>query len=93
MALHGEIKVNGNEIGKWEAVRVGKADDDFIYRCRVEYTNTSGYGYLRVFFVRHNYNDGALLLTSRVTERAAFEMGQRQMSETVAWDNFCDAHN
>lgn len=69
--LHGEIKVNNVEIGRWTAVRkeevgLDKANPMYRYECHMDYRNSAGYPMEAAFEVRHNYKDGAVLLASKV---------------------------
>lgn len=78
MALHGEVKVNHNEIATWEAVQIGLVEGSnpkykkYCYRCHVEYRDIRGY--LRKtgpFLIHHYYDDNALILASKVLDQAA----------------------
>lgn len=74
--LHGEIKVNHNEIGRWTAVRkeryFGDGEDQFYesdyfkYECHMDYRNGAGYPMEAAFTVVHRFGDGAVLLASKV---------------------------
>lgn len=71
--LHGEIKVNHNEIAKWKAVRKERVFPQpessmtfFRYECTLEYRNTAGYPMEAAFDVVHKYGDGAVLLAQKV---------------------------
>lgn len=95
MALHGELKVNYNEIGKWSAVRAGRAEDgDFIYRCRIEYRDEKGYPLERLFFIKHAYGDGAVALTAKVMLKADERLKSNELwGEASAWAELCDEHD
>lgn len=78
MALHGNIQVNFNTIGTWEAVNTGPAQDDpdiTVYRCKIDYRDIKGYPrQIGPYLVFHNYGDGALALASQVIGRADYLM-------------------
>lgn len=95
MALHGDLMVNYNKIGRWEAVRKGSTgvDGEFIYRCLVKYMDMKGYEANRVFYVRHIFADGALALAGKVMIESAQQMKFPEVSESTAWINFTEAHN
>ena len=77
MALHGEVKINHQEILYWEAVRQSKlGDEDKSYDYKVQVHAEGGIfeGYLA-----HNYADGAAVLASKVLSWYANETkGPRQ---------------
>jgi len=66
MALHGEVKVNGEVLAYWQAVRqepiVLDADQVSTYRCEV----STHYGAVEKFTVEHRYGDGALVLLRKI---------------------------
>lgn len=72
--LHGEIKVNNREIGKWSAIRKEPVNPEtaiFRYECRVHYRSEQGYLHdVQNFDVYHAYADGALVLTAKVLQAA-----------------------
>lgn len=69
--LHGEIKVNGDEVGDWSAIRREKnvvaQDFEHTYDCRV--TIQRSYK-VREFTVKHRYGDGAAALAQKVLSQA-----------------------
>ena len=76
--LHGEIKVNHNEIANWRAVRVGAHIDDdgkaipgwYIYRCRVKGYDIKGYPYdTGPFLIYHKFDEGSNMLAAKVLFR------------------------
>jgi hypothetical protein len=80
MALHGEIKVNGQTIGTWEAVRQPYCGGDeplaesmVVYACVVSQSSTleGNPAILEKFEVRHRFGDGALALASLVLQAAS----------------------
>lgn len=95
MALHGEIKINYNEIAKWEAVRAGTMGKDsvYIYRCTVNYTDMRGYSHRRRFFVAHNFFDGAVALAGKVMVEFTQQLRYPEVSDSTAALNFFDAHH
>ena len=70
--LHGEVKVNHIEIGKWQAQNTGEKVKDFVvYRCEAEWYTNTGYPFRTgPFLVHHKPNDGALVLASIVLAQA-----------------------
>lgn len=76
MALHGDIRVNGNIIGSWVATREkGQAvDGKFKYRCSALWTDLGGYRYSADFEHEHKFTDGAIILASDLLRRAVEEM-------------------
>lgn len=92
--LHGEIKVNRNEIGTWEASRCAMTDvpGEYAYKCTVIYTGTAGYKERRRFFVRHKFTDGALALVGKVVLESAKQMQLPRVGDQTAWLDFCEAH-
>lgn len=95
MALHGDLMVNYNKIGRWEAVRKGSTgvNGEFIYRCLVNFTDMKGYENSRRFYVRHMFADGALVLAGKVMLESAVQMRLPEVSDSTAWINFSEAHN
>lgn len=93
MSLHGEIKVNHNIIGEWSAQRAGIAGNDYIYRCRINYTTERGYTHERTFWVRHNYNAGALALAGMVMIQSQYVIQEPACDEAVSWHDFCAENN
>lgn len=69
MALHGTICVNNETIGNWEARRVDRLDPAtwrYQYDCAVEMKG----GRKLDFKVYHVYEAGAMVLATKVLERA-----------------------
>lgn len=78
MALHGEIRINGESIGTWTAVRKEEHPDfegRHRYQCEVSQRNDRvpiSRGQWRERFdiwrfdVWHDYSDGAIVLAGRV---------------------------
>lgn len=66
--LHGDIKVNGNVIGEWQAVRTSPdLRDDNEYDCRMTYRNLAGYPMEAAWRITdHHYKAGAAALAARV---------------------------
>lgn len=70
--LHGEIKVNDNEIARWRAVRKeelfnhSEAGQTFLYECHLEYRNRAGYPMEAAFVIAHTFSDGAIFLAQKV---------------------------
>lgn len=65
MALHGEIKVNHQVLGWWEAVRGNPVDlieNTFVYLCTVAIEGREPHKFVLV----HPVEDGALGLASKV---------------------------
>lgn len=69
--LHGEIKVNGVAVGRWEAKRVVTHPfKTHTYDCQVVYRNVKGYLLLAEFQVRHAEELGAVALASQILTKA-----------------------
>ncbi len=70
--LNGEIKVNNEVIGVWEAKRLDAITSRVCtYRCMVRmYTNSHSPGVYR-FNITHRTVEGALSLASKVLSQAA----------------------
>jgi len=75
--LHGEVKVNGWEIGNWEAVRQSKnvysLDEVHTYKCKVflrqQHVLSRG-DVSHEFEVKHRFGDGALVLAEIILKTA-----------------------
>lgn len=70
--MHGEIKVNGAEIGRWSARRKQhppQAVND--YEVGVVYFEPDGTSHSKFGVIRHNYGDGALTLMAEIMAWAA----------------------
>lgn len=70
MALHGDISINGQLLGTWEAVRQQELKDvDQVsdYICKVWWRAPT---YNFAFTVAHRYSDGAEELTALVLKKA-----------------------
>ena len=66
MALHGEIKVNNREIGRWSATRTSKEINRVnTYACEV----VTAKGKV-TFTTDHEHGEGALALTIKVLAHA-----------------------
>lgn len=69
MALHGEVKINGQAILVWSAVRQEALDDPgqrSTYQCEVlDVDKRLG----RCFTVTHTFSDGAAVLLSIIMRR------------------------
>jgi hypothetical protein len=75
--LHGVVEINGTDVGNWEAENIGLTEGSnpkykkYTYRCRVDYRDNRGYPrFTGPFLVSHYDGDGALVLASKVLERA-----------------------
>lgn len=80
--LHGEIKVNHNEIAAWRAVRKENVGgDNHVYKCTVAYRDMQGYLQEANFSVTHAFHEGALVLTSKVMAEAAVPGRMKRLSE------------
>ena len=90
--LHGNIAVNYHIIGEWVAQNAGPRMDAGIYRCHVWYTDLQGYRHERRFFLRHNYDDGALVLGASVMLEFNKCKDWTEHSEATEWLNFCEMH-
>lgn len=92
--LHGDIKSNDHEIGRWKAVRAGSAgtDGEFIYRCDIDFTYMNGYSDVRRFFVLHSFRDGAAILASKVLTEGWTALQNEKFSEGTMWSDFCSKH-
>lgn len=73
MALHGAIKVNGNILGAWTAVRVTNTEDAVLtpdavseYECSVGMLDGDQFD----FNLTHRFGDGALVLASSILREA-----------------------
>lgn len=72
MALHGEIKVNGEIIGGWIARRIDFLDDpdaEYLYDCRYFESSPARQWedvHALEFVVSHRYSDGAAALARKV---------------------------
>lgn len=67
MALHGDIRINGDLLGVWTARRLEnppKAVND--YECEILMTDGKG----GKFEVRHKFAEGAIVLAAKVLNRA-----------------------
>lgn len=66
--LHGDIKVNNQVIGEWQAIRMSADLRDFNdYECRMTYRNMAGYPMEACWMLRqHAANNGAVALTARI---------------------------
>lgn len=70
MALHGLIQVNGETIGGWSAVCRDRAFGE--YECDVQMKPSPTRAAMReTFIIHHAYDDGALVLASKVLAEAA----------------------
>jgi ribosomal protein S4 len=75
MALHGEIKVNGNEIGHWSARRLhADVREVCSYRYEVLWRDLSGNPNKVTGFLDWPYGN-AISLASEIMRRAAGERG------------------
>ena len=92
MSLHGEIMVNAHVIGEWSAQNAGPNITDGIYRCHVTYTDMRGYLHERRFFMFHNYDDGALVLSAQLMLEFNRRKGDTVHSEVVEWATFCELY-
>ena len=68
MALHGDLSVNGERIGYWEAKRLQPFQPDrdtYSYECRVD-RHRDGKIEMVQFVLDHNYSEGAEMLAAKV---------------------------
>lgn len=95
MALHGEVKVNGQVIGAWSARRLEPLENVYdpdaemhTYECTYTWPQPIfGYEDTVTFSVRHMYGDGAEALAAQVFLQAvrrrhikhATDGGQKEM--------------
>jgi hypothetical protein len=73
VALHGEIKINGQVIGAWQARRLETLIDETqvsTYECSVDYVGRGGQMTQERFELRHRYSEGAISLASQVLAHA-----------------------
>lgn len=84
MALHGEIRVNGQTIGGFDITRQStlpdggaSPDDVFTYHCNVHQDQTlEGNPAIQVGFdIEHRYGDGALALVAKALDVASAQAG------------------
>lgn len=69
MALHGELKVNGDVIGTWSARRLARVPEEVNeYECYVQMVGADA----REFHVEHRFADGAEALAAKVLAEAAW---------------------
>lgn len=66
--LHGEVKVNGNVIGEWKAVRQTMDANQFNnYNCFIRFQDMQGYtNEARWELIGHGFGNGAISLAARV---------------------------
>lgn len=90
MALHGDIRVNGAEIGRWHAIRVETGEDN-LYECAVSWTPIGespiphGGGHfdhsrVETFMIYHRFEDGAVHLTAKILNAAVEKINEREVS-------------
>ncbi len=79
MALHGDIRVNGQRVGYWSCVRQKCKHDDgrgvvcsgaHTYDCTVEWHDFAHRWHQRTFTTQHRYAEGSLALASKVLAEA-----------------------
>lgn len=75
MALHGDIMVNGTQIGVWSARRTTPLAEDrevYYYDCEVRWYTPDGKMHERTLTIDHAYSTGSILLAARVLQVAGF---------------------
>lgn len=66
--LHGEIKVNGGQVGRWTARRLVHPPQAFNdYECTLTYYDQQGYPMeAKWTLIGHHFGDGPVVLAARV---------------------------
>jgi hypothetical protein len=87
--LHGEIKINSHEIGKWSAVNLNKyprQGDPCTYLVNVEYTPAHGNKLVAQWEIInvYNKNGGSLSLVAKIMEEAPEHLRPQTLSEREA---------
>ena len=74
MALHGDVRVNGRQVGCWSARRtepLANTHDLYTYECYAEFYDLDGRQQRHTFKVQHVYAAGAMSLGAKVLDAAA----------------------